>query len=147
MADNFLFTPGSGATGASDDISSVHYPRHKVIIGADGSNDGDIHRENGLPVADSQALTCQALVTKAYTFFTGSHQTLSLVAVDTSATVLIRNATDGVYIGSWDAGTTDHFIVGPNMWRRVRIKAGATACHMKYSTAPTSGNVYFEVEA
>jgi hypothetical protein len=38
MADNFVANSGSGgSTFASDDISSVHYPRVKVSWGADGS--------------------------------------------------------------------------------------------------------------
>ena len=36
MADNVAFTPGSGATGATDDIGGVHYPRVKLALGADG---------------------------------------------------------------------------------------------------------------
>jgi hypothetical protein len=37
MADNVAVTPGSGATFAADDISSVLYPRVKISIGPDGS--------------------------------------------------------------------------------------------------------------
>lgn len=37
MVDNVAFTPGSGATGATDDIGGVHYPRVKIGLGADGS--------------------------------------------------------------------------------------------------------------
>jgi hypothetical protein len=37
MADNFAFTPGSGASAAADDIGSVLYPRAKIGFGADGS--------------------------------------------------------------------------------------------------------------
>jgi hypothetical protein len=37
MADNVAFTPGSGATGATDDIGGVHYPRVKLSLGADGT--------------------------------------------------------------------------------------------------------------
>ena len=37
MADNVAFTPGSGATGAADDIGGVLYPRVKLGLGADGS--------------------------------------------------------------------------------------------------------------
>lgn len=38
LADNFVANAGSGgSTFASDDISSVHYPRVKVSWGADGS--------------------------------------------------------------------------------------------------------------
>jgi hypothetical protein len=51
MADGFLTNAGSGGnTFASDDISSVHYPRIKLVHGADGTNDGDISTANPLPV-------------------------------------------------------------------------------------------------
>lgn len=36
MADNVGYSPGVGASIASDDISSVHYQRIKLGIGADG---------------------------------------------------------------------------------------------------------------
>jgi hypothetical protein len=51
MADNFVANAGSGgSTFASDDISSVQYPRMKLVHGADGTNDGDISTVNPLPV-------------------------------------------------------------------------------------------------
>jgi hypothetical protein len=37
MADNVTFTPGTGSTGATDEIGGVHYPRVKLAIGADGT--------------------------------------------------------------------------------------------------------------
>ena len=37
MADNVLYTAGSGTTIASDEISSVHHQRIKISLGADGS--------------------------------------------------------------------------------------------------------------
>lgn len=37
MADNVDFTPGTGATGAADDIGGVYYPRVKLSLGADGT--------------------------------------------------------------------------------------------------------------
>lgn len=37
MADNYAFTPGTGATGAADDIGGVLYPRVKITQGADGA--------------------------------------------------------------------------------------------------------------
>ena len=51
MADNITLNAGSGGdvTGA-DDISSVKYPRIKLIHGADGTNDGDVATSNPLPV-------------------------------------------------------------------------------------------------
>lgn len=51
MADNFTANAGSGgSTFASDDISSVQYPRIKLIHGADGTNDGDVSTASPLPV-------------------------------------------------------------------------------------------------
>lgn len=56
MADNFAATAGDGSVvGAADDIGGVKYPRVKVIIGADGSNDGDISASNPLPIRLSGA--------------------------------------------------------------------------------------------
>ena len=51
MADNLVTNSGSGgATIATDDLSGIHYPRHKLIHGADGTNDGDVANANPLPV-------------------------------------------------------------------------------------------------
>jgi hypothetical protein len=51
LADNFTANAGSGgSTFASDEISSVQYPRLKIIHGADGTNDGDVSTANPLPV-------------------------------------------------------------------------------------------------
>ena len=36
MADNTTITPGTGLTLATDDVSSVHYPKIKLDVGADG---------------------------------------------------------------------------------------------------------------
>jgi len=49
MADNFAATQGSGTNFGSDEISSVQYPRIKLIHGADGTNDGDVASANPLP--------------------------------------------------------------------------------------------------
>lgn len=56
MSDNTTITPGVGETFATDDISSVKYPRIKLIHGADGTNDGDVSIANGLPVQVVAAL-------------------------------------------------------------------------------------------
>lgn len=47
MADNISVASKAIAT---DEISSVHYQRAKLIHGADGTNDGDVARTNPLPV-------------------------------------------------------------------------------------------------
>ena len=50
MADGVPITPGVGATIATDDISGLQYQRVKLILGADGVNDGDVAAGNPLPV-------------------------------------------------------------------------------------------------
>jgi hypothetical protein len=51
MADNFTANSGSGgSTFASDDISSVQFPRVKITVGADGVNDGDVSLANPMAV-------------------------------------------------------------------------------------------------
>ena len=50
MADNFVADSGSGGdTFGADDITGVKYPRCKIIIGADGTNDGDVSSANPMP--------------------------------------------------------------------------------------------------
>lgn len=50
MADNFNFSQGTGTAGAADDIDGVLYPRVKLVIGANNTNDGDVASANPLPV-------------------------------------------------------------------------------------------------
>ena len=52
MADNIILptSDAGGATVALDDIGGVKYPRSKIVIGADGTNDGDVSAANPLPV-------------------------------------------------------------------------------------------------
>lgn len=56
MADNAVANPGAGGvTFATDDIGGVHYPRVKLVWGADGSGN-DASAANPIPVAQTGAL-------------------------------------------------------------------------------------------
>jgi hypothetical protein len=48
-ADNLAISPGFGKTAATDSISGVEYPRQKITLGADNSNDGDLSFTNRMP--------------------------------------------------------------------------------------------------
>lgn len=51
MADNFTTNAGSGGdTFGADDIGGIKFPRTKIIVGADGTNDGDVSSANPLPI-------------------------------------------------------------------------------------------------
>ena len=60
MADNITALANTG-TGtdvfATDDIGGVNYPRTKLVIGADGVNDGDVSSANPLPVSGSVTIS------------------------------------------------------------------------------------------
>ena len=53
MGDNILIgtRQAQGATQAADEIDGVLYPRVKLILGADGVNDGDVSASNPLHMA------------------------------------------------------------------------------------------------
>jgi hypothetical protein len=51
MADDLGYTPGAGATVATDEVGGAHYQRMKLTLGADGDNDGDVSEANPMPVA------------------------------------------------------------------------------------------------
>lgn len=63
MPDNVAYTPGQGATVAADDIAGILYQRAKIVLGADGVNDGDVSSANPMPVkfSTAQAVTVAAL--------------------------------------------------------------------------------------
>lgn len=63
MADNTTLNPGTGGdVVASDDIGGVKYQRVKLVLGADGINDGDLSSVNPMPVADDALLSILKLL-------------------------------------------------------------------------------------
>ena len=63
MADNLTMNSGSGGSSiAADDISSVFYPRCKLIHGADGVNSGDVSTSNPFPTDLRQIVGTAAAV-------------------------------------------------------------------------------------
>src|SRR5436190_17311985 len=55
MADGTTLSErvGTGDVIATDDIAGVKFPRSKLVIGADGVNDGDVCTTNPLPINDA----------------------------------------------------------------------------------------------
>lgn len=63
MADNTTLDAGAGGdTIATDDIGGVKFPRSKIVIGADGSNDGDVSAANPMPALVTGAAAENAAV-------------------------------------------------------------------------------------
>lgn len=99
MADNVGYTPGTGATIAADDISSVLYQRVKISEGADGSAT-DVSAANPLPVsvpgavsATIMSLTTAATGTNYTAFSSQTCQALDIVNTSSVAIEYRRGAT------------------------------------------------------
>lgn len=61
MADNVAITAGTGTTIGADEIAAVKYQRIKMILGADGTNDGDVSSANPMPVTGTVTATTGGL--------------------------------------------------------------------------------------
>jgi len=57
MADNVDITAGTGTTIRTDDVGGVQYPASKLVVGADGVDDGFVSTANPLPVTGTVAVT------------------------------------------------------------------------------------------
>lgn len=89
MSDNVTANSGTGgATFAADDIGGVHFPRTKLVIGADGSNDGDVAAGNPLPVTGTVAVTNAGLTELAAAINGSSQMDVNVAA----GTVAVTNA-------------------------------------------------------
>lgn len=104
MADNTTINTGTGGdTIATDDIAGVKYQRMKLVIGADGVNDGDVASGNPLPI--SVASIPSHAVTNAGTFAVqvdGAALTSLQLLDDTVATTASAITTKGLAISGTD---------------------------------------------
>jgi hypothetical protein len=124
LADNItaLGNSGSGTDVlATDDIGGVHYPRTKLVIGADGVNGGDVHSGNPLPVAAS-----------ALPLPTGAATQSTLAAVGANLVTLIDqspvNASGTRIVGTAREKFRDAFLTYDtvNNWTTVASGSGMT---------------------
>jgi hypothetical protein len=99
MADNLAYTPGSGATVATDDIGGAHYQRIKLAAGADGTA-VDVSAAAPLPIAAYgeliEAIEAMRMAVQSL------NRTIGLVQPDTSARM--RVVVDAI-TGSLTLGT------------------------------------------
>lgn len=75
MADNTQISlETDGDIVATDDIGGIKYQRMKIVLGADGVNDGDVSSTNPLPVSGTffQATQPVSIVTMPTTPVTGT---------------------------------------------------------------------------
>jgi hypothetical protein len=95
VADTVAITAGAGTSIATDDISSVHYQRIKLVHGADGTNDGDVSNTNPLPVSARQSQTW-------YTGDVPGHTAAAIAIGDQMGTLItLTNAARATGGGGW----------------------------------------------
>jgi hypothetical protein len=106
MADNVTANAGSGgATFAADDIGGIHFPRSKLIIGADGVNDGDVSSANPLPVTGTVAVTNAGLTELAAAINASSQLDINIAAQAGALTVSSHAVTNaGTFAVQVDGG-------------------------------------------
>lgn len=110
MADNLTLNSGSGGAAlATDDIAAVHYQRQKLILGADGTNDGDLALANPMPLLDDLAIA------------RGVEATITLQAVTGINTDIDTAADEDI----WEAPTTSW--VAPTVARLHDLVSTSTA--------------------
>lgn len=97
MADNFEANAGSGgSTFGADDIGGVLYPRSKIIVGANGVNDGDVSSANPLPIAG--AITHSALTSIQSDYGANAAISVNITGSSTNLTVNAHAVTNaGVF--------------------------------------------------
>jgi hypothetical protein len=106
VADNVTANAGSGgATFAADDIGGIHFPRTKLIIGADGVNDGDVSSANPLPVTGTVAVTNAGLTELAAAINASSQLDINIAAQAGALTVSSHAVTNaGTFAVQVDGG-------------------------------------------
>jgi len=111
MADNFEADAGSGGVVfAGDDISGVVYPRGKIILGADGVNDGDVCAGNPLPISGAITVTSGAITAS---LSATDNAVLDAMVVDLAAIEVLSTAANvdlaaiEVLLGTIDADTSN----------------------------------------
>lgn len=118
MADNIPTT--TNASVATDDIGNVHYQRMKVVLGADGVNDGDVSSANPMPVD---------LVSVAATLDVEQQPSLVVEKIDQASASV-------TYIGQAAPGTA----TSTAGWRIQRMSVSGTVTTLEYADGDLNFN-------
>lgn len=123
MADNLDITQGSGTTIGADEIGGAKYQRVKVIIGADGTNDGDVSSANPLPVSGT---------------ITGITNSIAVHVLSTNGTMAVNlGKTDGTITVRFDPGYELGSIKGINNSVAVHVLSTNGTLGVRFTDEPT----------
>jgi hypothetical protein len=146
MADDITLNAGTGGdTVAADDIAGIKYPRVKLVLGANNTNDGDVASGNPLPVSDAGgSLTVDGTVaaTQSGTWNVGTVTTVStitnVVHVDDNSSTL--SVDDGAGSLTVDGTVTAKLQDGSGN----AITSTASALDVNIKSGSSSGTQYTE---
>jgi hypothetical protein len=98
VPDNVTMNPGTGGdTIAADDVGGIKVPRSKIVLGADGVNDGDVSGSNPMPVAGTVAATQSGAWT-----VTGAGGTFPVT--DSGGSLTVDGTVAATQSGTWTVG-------------------------------------------
>lgn len=72
FADNIGVTQGSGKTVSTDTIGGIEFPRHKIIVGPDNTNDGDVEDDRPMPTWERKSSAVSGYTSSDITTTTAS---------------------------------------------------------------------------
>lgn len=137
MADNIPTT--ANASIATDDIGNVHFQRMKLVIGADGVNDGDVASSNPLPVEGTVVIDSSTPVDVAVagTVPVSVASTLDVEQQPSLVVEKIDQASATVtYIGQAAPGTA----TSAASWRIQRMSVSGTVTTFEYADGDLNFN-------
>jgi hypothetical protein len=145
MADNTRLPAGAqdGDTYAADEISSVKYQRVKIVLGADGVNDGDVSSANKMPVSGpltDTELRATALPVDA----SGAIVPTQKVRASTPSQSSVGNSTSSVTLLSANASRLGATIYNDDSSASLKVKLGTTASSTSFTVLLAPGG-YYEV--
>jgi hypothetical protein len=140
MADNVTL-PGTGEVIAGDDIAGAIFQRVKMVLGADGVNDGDVSSANPVPVTgpltDAQLRAAVVPVNQSGVSATGSLNVLN------AAVALSLNGASGWAVdlrGTFSATITFQGTIDGTNWFPIAIvPAGGSVNATTVTTATAAG--------
>lgn len=140
MADNVTANPGSGgSTFASDDIGGVQFTRVKLVLGADGVNDGDLASGNAMPVTGTVAVT-NAGLTELAAAINGSVLDVNIAAQGGALTVASHAVTNA---GTFAVQVSSALPAGANVIGHVIMDTTSTTT----VTQATGTNLHMVVDS
>lgn len=117
MADNVDITAGTGTTVRTDDIGGVQFPASKLVVGADGVDDGFVSTANPLPVKEIRgtvptASNVAGSATSVTLLASSASRVRATIANDSTAILYVLEGSDAASTSNYTYKLfTDDFVI------------------------------------